>query len=1132
MRFHILTFILLVICHCCAAENFLQNGDFELGLDKWRIWGGHPDTAEVIDDSTAASGKKALQFTGSAEAKMTGVEQKHLSLSPGKTYSISFYLKTEKTLTATTRLLVGLLERGKRGKVQSQHYTPIRHPSPGKWVRFTVDITLNGASCEYYQFVFRIDRLGSGETILLDAVEVAEQNPDRLLDRSSEQAEASDLLKEWQQQSAKYRRRSGRTAIFSRAQLKYGLQRNDYLHKWIDRPLLVNPGLPQDGNFINSAAFAVMRDIVRKYRLDGFAFFPETSGREELYRHVTTPGGEMKILTELIYDGSRDFEKKLKVAEKALANPHSMRLDGKVVFTSYPASDDLDYWCELKKAMVERFGDRFLLMPYYQFFPAKFRKTGSNDTFSSADLQLLRNRICEWLRITDGYYHNTPSLKDRRYYAPLDREVILPIIHSVLLEPEFKNKYLAWGVKVGHENYELIGYSMDHAGTGMLRGTMETACLAQPDIINCVEWDEQNENTGFRPTLYNSWSTMRIMRYFSAVLNGNPEDLPGDTLRIPNLILSYRKILAAGQILELELLNVPDTEPEKEAVRVQLILRNADGREVYRFPWQSLSPDKLEAVTLELPVEDIVNHQTLVPELIVHSQSGEQIFSDGFQPIELRATWNWDYKWVKQPLRDLMSPLRAELRIIGKTPDGRLKMKAGIEAPEPLNSIEVMDCGDVAYSHRHSPAFRETDENYVICLNLQAKRPMGNDPPSILKGNITFQNVTPTRHLEIPANVPYRDGCWIFNNQEIDHRILQLFAELPRKNAQDAMILIDLPGYCQEKISVAEILSKEGIGFPGPAGFNLVAKRFNTEITLPPPWSEKAADFEFLLTPSGKNSVLHLQAVGQSGTLYRGKPLTLYRPSGKKKLLTVYSLKRKRPVTFSIDKALITEFNYLFSPEHGSILATDGPFSTWGIGGGYVPRISGRGSGESLYGNAGHAAPGRRNCFPQYRKEVDGTWCLDFNQSYVSLPQALVPPFGSWEITMDVQPRTLSGTQTLLGCDFTGFMLLLKNGIPTVSIYQNNNYETGLPALAAASGPPLRPDVWNKIRIRFDQYELTVETNGKSGTVVRASGYQRYPRIFGLGIDQRRGNYFEGKIRSLQIRHQTDTKNAEQEKQK
>ncbi len=1120
MKIILTLFTLFAAVWCSAHGIFLKNGDFEQGLTDWGAWGGHPATIQAVSND-AVSGGNAILFTGAPTAKMTGIEQKRLPLSPGKTYSISLHLKTEKPLSPKARLLVGLLERDKRGKVQTQHYRPIRHPLPGKWTKCAVDVSTSPTPCEYYQLIIRLDNLGDGETIRLDGVEVTEQDPNALLERSSNRTEAAALLKQWQEQSAGYQRRSGRTAIFARAQLKYGLQRNDYLHKWIDRPLLVNPGLPPDGNFINSAAYAIMRNTIGKYRLDGFAFFPETDRRDELYRHAGRPGGEMKLLTELIYDGSRNFDRKLKLAEIALNHPQSMRLNGKVVFTSYPASDDLEYWRDLKKALTDRFGDRFILMPYYQFFPKKFRKTGANGTFSAADLELLRERVREWLRVTDGYYHNTPALKDRRYYAPLDREVILPMIHSVLMEPEFKDKYLAWGVKVGHENYELLSYSMDHEGTAMLRGTVGTAVLARPDIINCVEWDEQNENTSFRPTLYNSWSTMRIMRYFSSLLNGNPEDLPGDRMDIPNLVLSYRKILAAGQILELELLNVPDRNPGKEAFQVQLVLRDAAGREVRRFPWRNLPPDKLEAVTFEVPVEDIVGHQVLVPELTVRTGKKEQVFAEGFQPIELRASWNWDYKWVKQPLRDLLEPVKSELRITGVTPDNRLRVKAGIEAPEPLNSIEIMDNGDVAYSHRRDAWFRENDENYVVNLNLQAKRPIGDDAPSVLNGRIEFQGITPTRHLEIPPQVEYRDGTWLFNDLEVNHRVLQLYAVIPRQTAKNAVIVIDLPGYCREKLPVAKLLQKEVIGFPGPAGFNLVARRFNSETSLPEPWGEKSAEFEVLLTPSDPNSVLHLQAVGQSGRVYRGKPLSLYRPSGQQTSLTVYSLKHKRPVAINIDQALVPRFDYRFTPEHGSVLATAGPPSHYGIGGGYTPQVDGRGSGETLYGNAGPVTPGRNDRCPRYEQEPDGGWSLDFNKSYVSLPRALVPPFASWEITMDVWPRNVSGTQTLLGCDFTGFMLLLKNGVPSASTYLNNNYETNLPAQAVATGPALRPDCWNRIRVRFDQHELSVEVNGESGEKVKASGYQRYPRIFGLGADQRRGNYFDGKIRSLQIKHQT-----------
>ena len=47
---------------------------------------------------------------------------------------------------------------------------------------------------------------------------------------------AARLLAEWGK--IPYARKAGRTDFFVRAQLKYGINRKDFLHHWYDRPLL------------------------------------------------------------------------------------------------------------------------------------------------------------------------------------------------------------------------------------------------------------------------------------------------------------------------------------------------------------------------------------------------------------------------------------------------------------------------------------------------------------------------------------------------------------------------------------------------------------------------------------------------------------------------------------------------------------------------------------------------------------------------------------------------------------------------------------------------------------------------------------------------------------------------------
>ena len=54
---------------------------------------------------------------------------------------------------------------------------------------------------------------------------------------------AKRLLAEWG--ATPYVRKAGRTDIFVRAQLKYGINRDDFIHHWYDRPLLQDSTLGQ-----------------------------------------------------------------------------------------------------------------------------------------------------------------------------------------------------------------------------------------------------------------------------------------------------------------------------------------------------------------------------------------------------------------------------------------------------------------------------------------------------------------------------------------------------------------------------------------------------------------------------------------------------------------------------------------------------------------------------------------------------------------------------------------------------------------------------------------------------------------------------------------------------------------------
>lgn len=1114
--------VLLSLALLLPAADIVTNGSFINGFESWNKWG----SPEWSLHERGVSGQ-AILLTGPKTAGVAGITQSRVPLQPGKEYRLCFSLNLSSRSAQGISLLGGLLERDDKGKAVRSTFKPIPLSPLEDWVKYTVDLKTSETPCAYYQLVIRFNNMQPEASMLISAVNIQEVNNDP--------EAAANRLREITAAAAGYARRTARTGFFSRAQLKYGLEQSDYIHRWIDRPLFTNPGLQRETSkkFLNPGSYAIMHGILGRYLLDGFAFFPETARREELYEVCRTPGLEIGILTEFIESNS-DMTKKIQYARMALENPSSFRINGKVVFTSYPQSNNIDYWVAVKKAVTEALGDHFIFMPFISFFPPNFQPTGPNGEFGALDYQMLQERTRLWLRAVDGYYHNSPAVKERRYHAAFDRDIVIPILHSVLQEPEFRGKYLGWGIKVGHENIERLGYTTDSFGTDFLRGSLGTALLAQADFINCVEWDEQNENTSFRPTLYNSTSTQRIVRHMISELNaGQPAPvLPGDNLATPNLILSYRKTLAAGQILELEVVNVPDPGLAGD-LRFTLALQDLSGKNVKTFPEQRLPADKLNAALLTCPAEELLASHVLLPVLTVTRPDGTTYRSpDAFQPIELRASWNWDFKWVKQPLRELLPVTAASLKILEKRADGTLLVQATLEAAEPLAHLEIIDSGDVTFTLQDEADFQESADTVAIHLGLQSTQ---GDTQKV-NGRIVINNAPSLRSAAPGARqaVRIKDNVLTYTNGIVGHWPQEVYLAIPRAEAANASITFALEGIADRTLAVTDILALQALAFPGKNGLNLTVRRQVLPPKMPVHLERPGATFTALIAPASPNSVLHLQAVTQSGRLYRGQTLDLYQPAGTTGQLDIFSRSTGTHQRLSVDRQLLTDISYTFTPEHGSVLATPAGRDFLGLGGGAPAMVGGRGLGAGQYSNPMlelHPSQWHENRMqvpsaPAWQQLPDGNWALLFaGHNFLSLPRALIPPFAGFHLTLEIRPDSLENDQALLSNTFTGFQLEIKQGIPQASTFMEHRYkkdDSEGEAQATAKGAPLTAGKWHKIEVVFNQRQLWIVVDGEAGQPVAASGNHLFTRPFVLGVDGKKGNFFHGAMRQLHIRHQAE----------
>jgi hypothetical protein len=923
--------------------------------------------------------------------------------------------------------------------------------------------------------------------------------------------------------------KTDRTYVFSRSQWKYGIKRDDYLNLWIDRPLYVNPSHDDDseGRDIDLPSFLRAQEDALRYKLDGLAFFPETSRRSIVYAHASREGlPEFKLLTEFI-PGSTPTTK-AQVLQMAGSNPNSFKIDGKLVVTSYNADTlPIETWektlSELRNGNKE---DGFLFLPALSRFGNRsisdWNKRFHQGAVTAKDVEGIKEGLRKWLRISDGLcFAAAASVKngDRRFDEEFYRDFLVRIMRSVLAEPEFQSKYLALSALVGHENVTRSGYTHSSDGTKTLRKSLEVAIGAEPEIINIPEWDEQNENTSLRPTIYNGTSSLRIVRYYMTQLRKEPlTPLPGDNTEVPNLILSYRKVLTLGETLDIEILNVPDGTNEKPFT-AQLTLEDPSGKTVFESPELSFSGNALQDHTVRIASETLNDHPVLRPRLKTLQGDRTLAFGDGLHYIDLRATSNWDCKWVKQPLRDLLAPNRVQFSVEPSGSEGLFKVHAAIESDEPLAYVEVLDNDDVVYSHAKDAAWRENDTEVVISFRWQSTDLSSR--PRQIAGEIVLEGTNGRWLIPKGANSPLLldNTLTRFKSSLRPQRVL---LAIPRAEIGNARLAFRLDGLPNETIPVSKILADSPFALSGPGRMTLVASRYLRQFRMPDPLGEKACSFDILVSPDQPNSIFHLQAETKSGRLFRSGPIRLNPGQEGQAEIVVFSEAKGAPAAVKVAKDRVPVLDYRFQPDHGTALVSSAGRAFHGTIGDFTSLTTERGGGQSGDGTPfyekEHYPEEAPMAAPSWVAEENGEHALQFDGkgNYLVLPQGAIPRRAGFTVSMDVWPESITGRQVIFSnrANYPGSLTIaLNNGALEADFLS----ERGESTEAAKLGLSLPPRQWSHLVIRYDQNNLTATVDGREGTAQTIQGPGIYDTVTAVGGFGKA--WFSGKIKNLKVTH-------------
>ena len=325
--------------------------------------------------------------------------------------------------------------------------------------------------------------------------------------------------------------------------------------------------------------------------------------------------------------------------------------------------------------------------------PRRLRSSKASVEMIKAD----RKRLRQYLDIFDGViYSGASSLarygSDSDYGAALDTEYLkdylIPLLKSVLAEPEYDNKLLGLGI-TGGRFVPVSGYLLRPEGTTALISSFKVAIDAEPDFIIGPDWIDSAMNSSFGPTISRSLAQQRIIRYFCRKLKKLPPlSESGDNETLPDLIYSCRQAAAIGEKIEVELLNVPESKSTEE-YSVELSLTNGAGNIVKKYPPFKIKTCNLAVKKFELDTAAFAGDQVFAPTLKIRGYKNRMVnITQGLPYLRLVPSGNTDYVTRSQSIRDLLRP---QYSLQWRTMNGKITFTGDVSTKEKIFSLQILE---------------------------------------------------------------------------------------------------------------------------------------------------------------------------------------------------------------------------------------------------------------------------------------------------------------------------------------------------------------------------------------------------------------------------------------------------------
>lgn len=893
--------------------------------------------------------------------------------------------------------------------------------------------------------------------------------------------------------------------------------------RWADSLLLVDraAGFPPDIYYrVTTDSMLTTLSDMASYMLDGAVFNCDRPALIDRIDEMRMRGGApcmyVGSLQPRSFDPShRDYNRALGAFRRAVSNPYAWYApDGRQIFISYwtdrrhtPAQ--LAAWL---REYRERFGDFIFISDVSAIGYGKWRNGPES---------AMKDYIRGYLRVSDGIYFGEyiacARAEDGERVLDEDayRNAILKRIREVMAEPEFtrRKKYLGLVAGLGHGNPTTFGNVLGQDGTRTLRRTFAADMELDPDFINIFEWDEWNENTLVKPSVWNSFAEKRLLRSLVSSAKGEPNDpLPGDDRSVPNIVLSYRKTSVPGNVAVFEVLAIPEMGA-KGTAEVSLRLVRPDGTVVREFDSFTIGLESMEERRLRCPSETWASEPVVVPEIAVTRPECSCRFITGLPQIEVVPGGSSDHKWATVSLRDVACPASCDLA--AEPVDGKGIYRATVRArsAEEIDRVEIAVNGALVYSKGGDfDDFRTTDGFDVFSVAQFARK-----YTDASRATLGF----PWLSVEGVPSAEWRYACKTVKGCKLtffdqSNYTPDVYLRLPRGVAANAVLKLDWPALGEHReVKLADVLAADSWAATGADGFTFAVSRFYGFNEYGTPSGTNVLQASALVRADRRVSVISAYLITKSGKTLRSRPVVVGDP-GETVTRHVYSATTGAPVEISLGENRQPSLVYDFAKCSGGIVPS-GAGCVYDGTLGAVPYIAchrGR-NGASFFGACPNDWAGKPSRAPEV-VESDGVASLSFvgDGTFFAIPWGAISSYGAFRLSFEFKPDDVTRDQEMFATG-SGSMygaigfIRLKGGVVSSLVCGMYDNDTKLSAGVAKQGE------WNSLSLEWNVDAAELVLNGVSSGKVRCVCPLRFDCASWFG--GRKGAFFKGMLRNVRI---------------